>query len=86
MSSGRTTKPGTKPEADFGSGLLRHINVTLVGEDGNIFALMGACARAVKTQGSDEDRAEWKNVVNRITDSRSYDEALTVIGHNLSVS
>ena len=48
----------------------------LVGEDGNIFNLIGIAARALKTAGEPEKAEEMKQ---RVLKSGSYDEALRVI-------
>lgn len=48
----------------------------LIGEDGNIFNLMGIAARTLKTEGL-EDKA--KEMIGKVTESKSYDEALRII-------
>ncbi len=48
----------------------------LIGEDGNIFNLMGIAARTLKAEGY-ENKA--KEMINRVTKSKSYDEALSMI-------
>ena len=48
----------------------------LVGTDGNIFALMGRASQALKRAGMEEER---KEMIKKITTSRSYDEALYII-------
>ena len=48
----------------------------LVGENGNIFNLMGIAARTLKRAGL---REEAEEMVDRITKSQSYDEALRII-------
>jgi hypothetical protein len=48
----------------------------LVGEDGNIFNLIGIASRALKTAGEPERAEEMKR---RVLQSGSYDEALRVI-------
>jgi hypothetical protein len=48
----------------------------LVGENGNIFNLMGIAARTLKRAGL---REEAEEMVSRITKSQSYDEALRII-------
>ena len=49
----------------------------LIGEDGNIFNLMGLASKALKAAGKPEHAQE---MVQRITTSaKSYDEALNII-------
>ena len=48
----------------------------LVGQDGNIFNLMGIAARTLKEAGFKEKATE---MTDRITKSKSYDEALRII-------
>ena len=49
----------------------------LVGENGNVFNLMGICSRALKEAGL-QDKA--KEMTNKITTSaKSYDEALQIM-------
>lgn len=49
----------------------------LIGEDGNIFNLMGIASRTLKKNGMQE---EAKEMCNRITNgAKSYDEALMII-------
>jgi len=47
-----------------------------VGEDGNIFNLLGRAVRALKTAG-ESDKAD--EMTERVLQSRSYDEALRAI-------
>ena len=48
----------------------------LVGEDGNIFNLMGLASRTLKNAGQEEQAAEMRE---RIFKSDSYDRALQII-------
>ena len=48
----------------------------LVGEDGNIFAVLGRATRALKAADRAEDA---KVMVNRATNARSYSSALGII-------
>ena len=54
----------------------------LIGEDGNIFNLMGIASRTLKDNGL---RAEAKEMCDRITSSGSYDEALCIIGEYVDI-
>lgn len=47
----------------------------LLGEDGNVFILMGKVSKALKKAGL-ADKA--KEMTDRVFDSGSYDEALTI--------
>ena len=48
----------------------------LLGQDGNIFAIMGRASRLLKESGQ-HDKA--KEMVERVTGSGSYDEALHIV-------
>ena len=54
----------------------------LIGEDGNIFNLMGIASRTLKNNGQ---RAEAKEMCDRITSSGSYHEALGIIGEYVDI-
>ena len=49
----------------------------LVGEDGNIYNLMGIASRALKKNGLEEEAKEMFNKIT--TESKSYNEALCII-------
>ncbi len=51
-------------------------SVTLIGEDGNIFALLGAASRALKDAGQ---RAEAREMQTRVLSAGSYDNAIVII-------
>lgn len=48
----------------------------IVRADGNVFNLIGICSRALKTAGFPE---KAKEMTNRITNSKSYEEALSIM-------
>jgi hypothetical protein len=48
----------------------------LIGEDGNIFSILGRVSRALKDNGQDE---KVKEVNSRVMCSCSYEEALKII-------
>lgn len=48
----------------------------LIGQDGNIFNLVGIASRALKAEGMEE---ESKRMSTEVFKSRSYDEALQII-------
>lgn len=48
----------------------------LIGENGNIFNLMGIASRTLKNAGLKEDSEE---IFSRVTSSNSYEEALSII-------
>ena len=50
--------------------------VKLIGEDGNIFNLLGICIRALKKNGQ---RYLVPEMVEKVTSSNSYDEALAAL-------
>ena len=54
----------------------------LIGEDGNIFNLMGIASRTLKRAGL---REEAEEMIDRIQNSRSYHEALGIIMEYLEV-
>jgi len=54
----------------------------LVGENGNIFNLMGIAARTLKRAGL---REEAEEMVDRITKSQSYIEALAIISEYVDI-
>ncbi|QNO13340.1 hypothetical protein HYG86_00385 [Alkalicella caledoniensis] len=49
----------------------------LIGEDGNIFNLMGIAARTLKKAGQSEKAKEMTRQIT--TEAKSYDEALQVL-------
>jgi len=52
------------------------IKVKLVGEDGNVFNLIGICSHALKENNMKDKVNEF---VKEVTSSHSYDEALSVM-------
>ena len=50
--------------------------MNLIGEDGNIFAVMGRASGLLKEAGQ---KAEAEEMISRVTSSGSYDEALSII-------
>lgn len=55
----------------------------LIGQDGNIFNLMGIASRTLKANGLGEQATEMRK---RITASGSYDEALCIIGEYVNIT
>ena len=55
----------------------------LIGEDGNIFNLMGLAARTLRHNGLAEQATE---MTERITGCGSYDEALGIIGEYVNIT
>lgn len=56
----------------------------LIGQDGNIFNLLGIASRTLKNNGMQE---ESKEIINRITSSaKSYHEALCIIGEYVEIT
>ena len=58
-------------------------NAPLIGQDGNIFNLMGIAARTLKENGMKEEAAEMRQ---RVMDSGSYDNALCIIGEYVNIT
>ncbi|WP_201317559.1 hypothetical protein [Paenibacillus sp. EPM92] len=56
---------------------MEKLKVRLVGENGNIFNLLGIASRALKDAGLDGQAKEMKDRV--LSEARSYDEALRII-------
>ena len=52
------------------------INVKLVGQDGNVFNLIGICTTALRRNGMRDKVAEFQN---EVMNAGSYDEALCVM-------
>ena len=48
----------------------------MIGEDGNVFNLMGICSNALKKAGYPE---KSKEMFDRVTSCGSYDEALAIM-------
>lgn len=56
--------------------------VQLVGQDGNVFNLLGICSRALKKAGRFE---EAKAMQERIFKAASYEEALAIMGEYVEI-
>ena len=55
----------------------------MIGTDGNIFSLMGIASRTLRRNGMQSEAKEmWKE----ITKSRSYEEALNIIGNYVEIT
>lgn len=59
------------------------ITVKLIGEDGNIFNLMGICSRELKKAGQKDEANQL--VRDIITDANSYEEALAIISEYVDI-
>ncbi len=55
----------------------------LIGQDGNIFNLVGIASKTLKRNGMHE---ESKEMSNRVFSSHSYDEALNIIGEYVEIT
>ena len=55
----------------------------LIGQDGNIFNLVGIASKTLKRNGMHE---ESKEMSNRVFSSHSYDEALCIIGEYVEIT
>ena len=56
----------------------------LIGEDGNIFNLMGIASRTLKRNKMNEEAQEMCNKIT--TEAKSYDEALMIIGEYVEIT
>ena len=56
--------------------------VQLVGENGNVFNLLGLCSRALKKAGRVEDA---KAMQQRVFQAGSYEEALGIMGEYVEI-
>jgi len=54
----------------------KKVNAKIIGEDGNVFNLIGICSKALKNNGYYDEASE---LVKRVTNSHSYDEALQIM-------
>ncbi len=61
---------------------LKKPKCALIGEDGNIFNLMGIASKILKRNGM---REEAKEMCEKITKSGSYDEALNIISDYVEI-
>lgn len=55
----------------------------LIGQDGNIFNLVGIASRTLKQNGMKEESNEMSN---RVFSSHGYDEALNIIGEYVEIT
>ena len=62
---------------------LKKVTVKLIGEDGNVFNLLGITTKALKKAGQN---VEAKEVSERVLSSGSYDEALQIIMEYVEVT
>ena len=62
---------------------LKKPKCALIGADGNIFNLMGMASRTLKRN---DMREESEEMINRVTSSHSYDEALCIIGEYVDIT
>ena len=58
-------------------------NCPLIGQNGNIFNLMGITGRTLKSHGMEEQAAEMQS---RIMASKRYDEALMIIDEYVNIT
>lgn len=55
---------------------------SLLGEDGNVFNLIGIASKTLKSNGMSEQADE---MTKRVFDSGSYNEALSIIGEYVNI-
>lgn len=58
------------------------IQVRLIGEDGNIFNLVGITSKALEKNGQRQESTEMKN---KVFSSKSYEEALAIISDYVDI-
>ncbi len=62
----------------------------LIGQDGNIFNLLGAARRRFKELKKEEPDKDWDNTnkvfMERVTTSESYDEAMSIFQEYFSIT
>lgn len=63
--------------------IIKKPKYALIGQDGNIFNLMGIASRTLRNNNMKE---EAKEMVIRIEESKSYDEALCIIGEYVEIT
>lgn len=79
LTAGRELEKVMKLNEEFGLPEGQRPEAKMIGEDGNIFNLMGIASKALKKAGYSKEANE---MVNRITTSaESYEEALSIISH-----
>lgn len=61
---------------------MKKIKVRLIGEDGNIFNLVGITVRALEKNGQRDAAAEMRS---RVFSSKSYDDALLIISEYVNI-
>lgn len=68
---------GDKMGYSIGDYIVEKPKCKLVGENGNIYNLMGIASRALKRNGQEEDAKEMCNKIT--TEAKSYEEALCIL-------
>ena len=71
-----TSNLNLKPLSDCFKKEFKKPLAPIIGADGNVFNLIGICSRALKSAGYPDKATE---MTDRITNSRSYDEALSIM-------
>lgn len=61
---------------------MNKIKVKLIGEDGNIFNLIGIASRALKKNNQESEANEMRD---KVYQSKSYDEALMIISDYVDI-
>lgn len=54
----------------------KKVDAQIIGADGNVFNLIGICQKALKKNGYYDEASE---LISRVTNSHSYDEALQIM-------
>ena len=75
--------PETVPQEEANSTAKEKPDCALIGQDGNIFNLIGIAARTLRANGMTKEANEMRE---RISQSGSYDEALGIIGEYVNIT
>lgn len=75
---------GDRMGYDIDDHTVKRPKCALIGEDGNIFNLMGIASRTLKHNKMNEEAQEMCNKIT--TEAKSYDEALMIIGEYVEIT
>ena len=75
--------PETVPQEEANSTAKEKPDCALIGQNGNIFNLIGIAARTLRANGMTKEANEMRE---RISQSGSYDEALGIIGEYVNIT
>lgn len=75
---------GDRMGYDIDDHTVKRPKCALIGEDGNIFVLIGIASRTLKHNKMNEEAQEMCNKIT--TEAKSYDEALMIIGEYVEIT